>query len=56
MEDDNEKPLDLEVVQGDGSDLEISKVYEHLNGTKPKMEKDKDKNKKIIIPKVENEQ
>lgn len=40
----------LEVVSGDGSNLEISPVYEHLNAGKPKTAEDKPKN--IVIPKV----
>lgn len=38
----------IEVVSGDGSDLEISPVYKHLPLEKPKTT-DK-KKKKIIIP------
>ncbi len=44
-----EKKKNLEVVSGDGSDLNISPVYEHLNITKPKPAKDKPKN--IVVPK-----
>ena len=47
MCEDNKK---LEVVSGDGSNLEISPVYEHLNAGKPKTDEDKPKN--IVIPKV----
>ena len=42
---------ELEVLSGDGTELEISEVFEHLNGTEPKFEKTKDKDK-IIIPKT----
>ena len=39
---------DLEVISGDGSNLDISPVYEHINAAKPK---GKSKNPKdIIIP------
>ena len=37
---------DIEVINGDGSNLEISPVYEHINAAKPKS---KDKNPKYII-------
>lgn len=37
----------IEVVQGDGKDLDISKVSEHLSISKPKMN---DKKGKIVIP------
>ena len=44
MSDENKK---IEVVSGNGSDLDISPVYDHLNAAKPKTEKPKD----IVIPK-----
>lgn len=44
------RKIEIEILQGDGSQLEISEVYDHLNGTKPKFDKINDK-KKIIIPK-----
>lgn len=37
----------IEVVNGDGSELDISPVYDHLEIGKPKPKKDK---KEIIIP------
>lgn len=40
----------IEVVKGDGSELEFSPVYEHLNAVKPKPKNEKKKN--IIIPEV----
>ena len=45
MEEDKKK---LEIVSGDGEDLEISPVYEHLNTVKPKFDS---KPKNIIVPK-----
>lgn len=39
----------LEIVSGNGSNLDISPVYEHLNITKPKVAKKKPTN--IVIPK-----
>ena len=41
-------PKKIEVVNGDGNDLEISPVYEHLKIAKPKT--NEEKNKKIIVP------
>ena len=38
----------IEIVDGDGSNLDISHVYDHLNPGKPKSSDDKPKN--IIIP------
>ena len=38
---------EIEVVKGDGSELEFSPVYEHLNAAKPKPKDEKKKN--III-------
>ena len=40
---------DFEVVTGDGSELELSEVYEHLNVVTPKTNEIKGK---IIIPEV----
>lgn len=37
----------IKIVNGDGSDLKISPVYEHLNSAKPKTNKEK---KEIVIP------
>ena len=47
----NEKK-ELEVVSGDGTELEFSHVFEHLNVAKPKPKTEEDKKKKIIIPEV----
>lgn len=38
----------IEIVTGDGSDLNISPVYDHIDIEKPK---ENDEKKKIIIPK-----
>ena len=40
---------DIEVITGDGTELELSEVYEHLNVAKPKPKEIK---KNIIIPEV----
>lgn len=45
----NEKK-EIEVVTGDGTNLEFSPVFEHLNVAKPKPKDENDKKKKIIIP------
>ena len=46
---DNEKK-EIEVVTGDGTELEFSPVFEHLNAVKPKTKDEKEKKKNIIIP------
>lgn len=45
MSDKNKK---IEIVSGDGKDLDISPVYDHLNTGKPDCN---DKPKNIVIPK-----
>ena len=45
MSDENNKKI--EIVSGNGSNLNISPVYNHLNAIKPKTEKPKD----IVVPK-----
>lgn len=49
MSDDKKK---LEIVPGDGKDLDISPVYEHLNNGKPK----NDKPKNVVIPKEKKDE
>lgn len=44
-----EEKKNLEIVSGDGSNLDISPVYDNLNTVKPKSTKEKPKN--IVIPK-----
>ena len=48
MDEEEEKKKEIEVVNGDGSEIEISPVYDHINIEKPKDEKTK---KEIVIPK-----
>jgi hypothetical protein len=43
-------PKKIEIVNGDGKELEVSPVYEHLNIAKPKTNDEK-KGKNIIVPK-----
>lgn len=45
-----EEKKNLEIVSGDGSNLEISPVYEHLNSAVPKDSSTKPKN--VVIPKT----
>ena len=45
----SENKKELEIINGDGSNLNISHVYDHLNTTKPKSSDEKPKN--IVIPK-----
>lgn len=40
---------EIKIVSGDGSNLEISPVYENINSVKPKDQDNKPKN--IVIPK-----
>ena len=42
-----EDKKDIEIVSGDGKDLDISPVYDHIDIEKPKDDKEK---KKIIVP------
>ena len=42
-----EEKKKIEVVNGDGKDLDISPVYKHLEVEKPKSE---EKKKNIVIP------
>ncbi len=47
-----EEKKEIEVVTGDGSEIEVSQVFEHLNAMKPKIKEKEEKKKKIIIPEV----
>ena len=51
----NEKK-ELEIVSGDGSELEFSPVFEHLNAIKPKTKDEQEKKKKIVIPETKNKE
>ena len=46
----SEKPKKIEVINGDGKDLDISEVSTHLNIAKPKIKNDEEKKQKIVIP------
>ena len=47
MSEEKEDKKEIEVVSGDGSNLDISPVYEHIEAVKPKNNK---KPKNVIIP------
>lgn len=47
-----EERKNLEVVSGDGTNLDISRVHDHLNTVKPKTTKEKPTC--IVIPKEAN--
>ena len=46
----SENKKEIEIVDGDGTNLDISHVYDHLNSSKPKCDDKKPKN--IIVPKT----
>ena len=48
MSEEKEDKKEIEVVSGDGSNLDISPVYEHINAAKPKSKEKKPTN--IVVP------
>ena len=48
MSEEKENKKEIEIVNGDGSNLDISPVYEHIEAGKPKNKDQKPKN--IIVP------
>ena len=46
----SEEPKKIEVVSGDGKELEISDVSTHLTITKPKIKDSDSKKQEIVIP------
>ncbi|MBQ2836010.1 MAG: hypothetical protein IJE68_04180 [Clostridia bacterium] len=48
MADEKQDKKEIEVVSGDGSNLDISPVYEHIDAAKPKNKDKKPQN--IVIP------
>ena len=46
--DEDEKNIDIDVVSGDGTEIEISPVYDHIILDKPEK---KEKKEQIVIPK-----
>ena len=53
MSEEKEAKKEIEVVSGDGSNLDISPVYEHINAAKPKSKDKKPTN--IVVPGQKNE-
>ena len=49
---DNEEKKEIEIINGNGTELEMSPVFEHLNAVKPKPKSEEEKKKKIVIPEV----
>lgn len=45
----HKQPEKIEIVEGNGKDLNISPVYEHIKDTIPKSSDDKPRN--IVVPK-----
>ena len=50
----SQEKKDIEIVSGDGKDLKISPVYDHLKSAKPKPKKDNNKN--IVVPTTNKKQ
>ena len=48
----NEEKKEIEIVSGDGTELEMSPVFEHLNAVKTKTKNEEEKKKKIVIQEV----
>ena len=48
----SEEPKKIEVVAGDGTDLEISEVSTHITTLKPKIKDENDKKQEVVIPQV----
>lgn len=49
MANEKDDKKEIEVISGDGSNLDISPVYGHINAAKPKSKEKNPKN--IIVPK-----
>lgn len=43
-------PKKIEIVNGNGKDLNISKVSSHLNIAKPKIKDEDEKKQRIVVP------
>ena len=48
----SEEPKKIEVVSGDGKELDISDVSTHLSIAKPKIKDQDNKKQEIVIPQV----
>ncbi len=51
LETEDEPKKEIEIITGDGSEISISPVYDHIKLDKDDEKKKKDPNEKIIIPK-----
>lgn len=49
MANEKDDKKEIKIISGDGSNLDISPVYEHINAAKPKSKEKNPKN--IIVPK-----
>ena len=49
MDTEKNKKSNIEVISGNGDEIEISSVYSHIKPSKPKTDKKTDK--KIVVPK-----
>lgn len=50
----SEEPKKIEVISGNGKELEISDVSTHLSIAKPKIKYSDNKKQEIVIPKSKN--
>ena len=48
----SDEPKKIEVISGNGNELEISDVSTHLSIAKPKIKDGNEKKKEIVIPQV----
>lgn len=46
----DETPKKIEIVNGNGKDLNISEVSSHLNIAKPKIKDEVEKKQRIVVP------
>ena len=46
----DETPKKIEIVNGNGKDLNISEVSSHLNIAKPKIKDEDEKKQRIVVP------
>ncbi len=50
----DKKPKDIQIVKGNGKDLNISPVYDHISTDKPKSTTKGNKN--IVVPKTKKQE
>lgn len=55
-DEEREEEKKIEVVNGDGSEIEVSEVHDHLNAIKPKTKDEEEIKEKIIIPEVKKKE